>query len=147
VLARALRGFWGANPCGRRPLRQAIKHCVEHKHSDRVWYTRAGDIAKYCFSLSKGVIPGSLTPQATLFRLQLGGLDRVVELRLLAIDLRREFLRGGAVRLDPERVQLRDGGRILRGRDDMPGELVDDLRRGLGRNEEPVPAFERRGGI
>jgi allantoinase len=36
-----------------------IKHCVEHKHKDRVWYTRAGDIAKYCFSLPKGLIPGS----------------------------------------------------------------------------------------
>jgi hypothetical protein len=24
-----------------------------------VWVTRAGDIAKYCFSLPKGVIPGS----------------------------------------------------------------------------------------
>jgi hypothetical protein len=33
--------------------------CVEHKHKDRVWYTRAGDIAKYCFSLPKGLIPGS----------------------------------------------------------------------------------------
>ena len=31
---------------------------LEHKHNDRVWYTRAGDIAKYCFSLPKGVIPG-----------------------------------------------------------------------------------------
>jgi hypothetical protein len=40
-------------------LRQAIKHCVEHKGKDRVWYTRAGDIAKYCFSLPKGLIPGS----------------------------------------------------------------------------------------
>jgi hypothetical protein len=24
-----------------------------------VWYTRAGDIAQYCFGLPKGLIPGS----------------------------------------------------------------------------------------
>jgi allantoinase len=39
--------------------KRQIKHCFEHKHNDRVWYTRAGDIANYCFSLPKGVIPGS----------------------------------------------------------------------------------------
>jgi hypothetical protein len=59
VFALALHGFIVGQPFRLRPLRQAIKHCVEHKHSDRVWYTRAGDIAKYCFSLPKGVIPGS----------------------------------------------------------------------------------------
>ena len=59
VFALALHGFIVGQPFRLRPLRQAIKHCVEHKHNDRVWYTRAGDIAKYCFSLSKGVVPGS----------------------------------------------------------------------------------------
>ncbi|MGZ3290739.1 MAG: polysaccharide deacetylase family protein, partial [Xanthobacteraceae bacterium] len=58
VFALALHGFIVGQPFRLRPLRQAIKHCVEHKHNDRVWYTRAGDIAKYCFSLPKGVIPG-----------------------------------------------------------------------------------------
>jgi hypothetical protein len=28
-------------------------------HKDRVWFTRAGDIAKYCFELPKGTVPGS----------------------------------------------------------------------------------------
>jgi allantoinase len=59
VFALALHGFIVGQPFRLRPLRQAIKHCVEHKHNDRVWYTRAGDIAKYCFSLPIGVIPGS----------------------------------------------------------------------------------------
>jgi hypothetical protein len=54
-----LHGFIVGQPFRLRPVRQAIKHCVEHKHKDRVWYTRAGDIAKYCFSLPKGIIPGS----------------------------------------------------------------------------------------
>ena len=59
VFSLALHGFIVGQPFRLRPLRQAIKHCVEHKHNDRVWYTRAGDIANYCFSLPKGVIPGS----------------------------------------------------------------------------------------
>jgi allantoinase len=59
VFALALHGFIVGQPFRLRPLRQAIKHCVEHKHKDRVWYTRAADIAKYCFSLPKGLIPGS----------------------------------------------------------------------------------------
>jgi len=54
-----LHGFIVGQPFRLRPLRQAIKHCVEHKGKERVWYTRAGDIAKYCFSLEKGLIPGS----------------------------------------------------------------------------------------
>ena len=59
VFALSLHGFIVGQPFRLRPVRQAIKHCVEHKHKDRVWYTRAGDIAKYCFSLPKGLIPGS----------------------------------------------------------------------------------------
>jgi peptidoglycan/xylan/chitin deacetylase (PgdA/CDA1 family) len=59
VFALALHGFIVGQPFRLRPVREAIKHCVEHKHKDRVWYTRAGDIAKYCFSLPKGLIPGS----------------------------------------------------------------------------------------
>ena len=59
VFALALHGFIVGQPVRLRPVRQAIKHCVEHKHKDRVWYTRAGDIAKHCFSLPKGLIPGS----------------------------------------------------------------------------------------
>ena len=58
VLGLALHGFIVGQPFRLRPLRQAIKHCVD-KGKDRVWYTRAGDIAKYCFGMPKGIIPGS----------------------------------------------------------------------------------------
>jgi len=46
VFALSLHGFIVGQPFRLRPLRQAIRHCVEHKARDRVWYTRAGDIAK-----------------------------------------------------------------------------------------------------
>lgn len=59
VFALALHGFIVGQPFRLRPLRQAIKHCATHKHADQVWFTRAGDIAKYCLGLPKGLIPGS----------------------------------------------------------------------------------------
>ena len=58
VFALSLHGFIVGQPFRLRPLRQAIKHCVEHKHKDGLVHAR-GDIAKYCFALPKGVIPGS----------------------------------------------------------------------------------------
>src|SRR3984893_2582576 len=59
VFALALHGFIAGQAFRLRPLRQAIKHCVGHKGRDRVWFTRAGDIAKYCMTLPKGIVPGS----------------------------------------------------------------------------------------
>jgi peptidoglycan/xylan/chitin deacetylase (PgdA/CDA1 family) len=59
VFALALHGFIVGQPFRLRPLRQAIKHCATHKRKDRVWFTRAGDIAKHCFALPKGTVPGS----------------------------------------------------------------------------------------
>jgi hypothetical protein len=59
VFALSLHGFIVGQPFRLRPLRQAIKHCVEHKNKDRIWFTRAEDIAKYCFTLKPGLIPGS----------------------------------------------------------------------------------------
>jgi len=59
VFALSLHGFIVGQPFRLRPLRQAIKHCVTHKHASEIWFTRAGEIAKYCFSMPKGVIPGS----------------------------------------------------------------------------------------
>jgi len=59
VFALSLHGFIVGQPFRLRPLRQAIKHCVEHKAKDRVWYTRAVDIANYCFAMKPGIIPGS----------------------------------------------------------------------------------------
>ena len=59
VFALSLHGFIVGQPFRLRPLRQAIKHCVQHKLKDRIWFTRAGEIAKYCYSLKPGLIPGS----------------------------------------------------------------------------------------
>ena len=59
VFALALHGFIVGQPFRLRPLRKAIKHCVQHKLADQVWFTRAGDIAKHCFELPNGAVPGS----------------------------------------------------------------------------------------
>jgi ankyrin repeat protein len=42
-----------------RGLRRALKHCVGHPQSDRVWWTRPGEIADFCYQLPPGTIPGS----------------------------------------------------------------------------------------
>jgi len=58
VYSVSLHGFVVGQPFRVRPLRQAIEHCVNHKLKDKVWFTTAGDIANYCFSLPDGTIPG-----------------------------------------------------------------------------------------
>jgi peptidoglycan/xylan/chitin deacetylase (PgdA/CDA1 family) len=60
VFSLSLHGFIVGQPFRLRPLRQAIKHCLQHKHRDQIWFTRANDIAQYCFSLKPGFIPGSI---------------------------------------------------------------------------------------
>ena len=59
VFALSLHGFIVGQPFRMRPLQAAIEHCVRHRHADRVWFTRARDIAEYCFKLPPGIIPGS----------------------------------------------------------------------------------------
>jgi hypothetical protein len=59
VYCASLHGFIVGQPFRLRPLRKAIKHCVEHKQKDKVWFTRAGEIADYCFKLPPGIILGS----------------------------------------------------------------------------------------
>ena len=59
VFAVSLHGFILGQPFRLRPLRQAIKHCVQQKHADQIWFTRAGDIARYCMDMEPGMIPGS----------------------------------------------------------------------------------------
>jgi peptidoglycan/xylan/chitin deacetylase (PgdA/CDA1 family) len=63
VFALSLHGFIVGQPFRLRPLRQALRHCIGHPSRERVWFTRAGDIAKYCWALPPGLIPGS--PAAT----------------------------------------------------------------------------------
>ena len=57
-MAVSLHGFIVGQPFRLRPLRQALPHCVEHKLKDRVWYTRARDIARHCLAMPPGIIPG-----------------------------------------------------------------------------------------
>ena len=59
VFSLSLQGFIVGQPFRFRPLAKAIEHCVRHKDADRVWFTRAGDIADHCMSLPPGVVPGS----------------------------------------------------------------------------------------
>ena len=58
VFALALHGFIVGQPFRLRPLRKAIRHCAE-KGKDKVWFTRAGEIAKYCVTLPAGTVQGS----------------------------------------------------------------------------------------
>jgi hypothetical protein len=51
VMSVALHPFICGQPFRLRALRQALKHCLEHKHKEKVWVTRAGKIAKYCAAL------------------------------------------------------------------------------------------------
>ena len=69
-IVRLLHGFIVGQPFRLRPLRQAIKHCVEHKHAKDIWFTRAGEIYDYCAKMKPGIIPGSVeaakrTPKTT----------------------------------------------------------------------------------
>ena len=42
-----------------RGLRRALKHCLAHPQRDRVWWTRPGEVADFCYDLPAGIIPGS----------------------------------------------------------------------------------------
>ncbi|HMJ43043.1 MAG TPA: polysaccharide deacetylase family protein [Pseudolabrys sp.] len=64
VFALSLHGFIVGQPFRLRPLRQAIKHCAQHKRAKDVWFTRAGDVAKYCYEMKPGIIPGSASAAA-----------------------------------------------------------------------------------
>ena len=59
VCSISLHAYISGQPFRLRPLRKALKHIAEHEHRDRVWFTRAGEIADYCYSLPPGLIPGS----------------------------------------------------------------------------------------
>ena len=59
VFALSLHGFIVGQPFRLRPLRQALKHCLQHKNADQLWITRAGEISKFCHAMKPGIIPGS----------------------------------------------------------------------------------------
>jgi len=56
VCGIVLHGFIVGQPFRLRPLREAIKHIVDHRKD--IWLTTPGEIATYCMSLPKGTIPG-----------------------------------------------------------------------------------------
>jgi peptidoglycan/xylan/chitin deacetylase (PgdA/CDA1 family) len=51
VMPVSLHPFICGHPFRLRPLRQALKHCLEHKESEAVWFTCAGKISQYCQAL------------------------------------------------------------------------------------------------
>ncbi|MDA0983745.1 MAG: polysaccharide deacetylase family protein [Proteobacteria bacterium] len=57
VCGIVLHPFIVGQPFRLRPLREAIKHILEHRKD--IWLTMPGDIATYCMSLPKGTILGS----------------------------------------------------------------------------------------
>jgi len=57
VCSLPLHPFVVGQPFRLRPLRNALRHCLEHRHRDRVWVTRPGEIARYCQGLAPGLVP------------------------------------------------------------------------------------------
>jgi allantoinase len=53
VMSVALHPFICGQPFRLRPLRQALKHCIEHERKEKVWFTSAGKIAQYCLTLPR----------------------------------------------------------------------------------------------
>lgn len=56
VCSVPLHPFVVGQPFRMRPLRQALQHCLGHPHRDRVWITRPGEIAQYCYGLPDGIL-------------------------------------------------------------------------------------------
>ncbi|WP_346347348.1 polysaccharide deacetylase family protein [Bradyrhizobium sp. dw_411] len=58
VFALSLHAFIVGQPFRLKPLREALRHCVNHPEAGSVWFTTAGAIAKHCFDLPAGTIAG-----------------------------------------------------------------------------------------
>ena len=59
VLTLSLHPFVVGVPFRLGHLANALAHCVNHEHRDRVWWTTPGAIADFCETLPPGVVPGS----------------------------------------------------------------------------------------
>ena len=59
VMNVSIHPYVFGQPFRLRMLRQALRHCIEHPLTDRVWWVRPCDIANYCMGLPAGTIPGS----------------------------------------------------------------------------------------
>jgi allantoinase len=59
VFSAILHTFVAGQPFRLRPLRNALKHCMQHPlAAERVWYTTPGAIADYCY---EQLAPGTLS--------------------------------------------------------------------------------------
>jgi hypothetical protein len=58
VMSVSLHPFVMGQPFRLPALRKALTHCVNHPKRDRVWWTRPGEIADFCYALPPGTIPG-----------------------------------------------------------------------------------------
>ena len=56
VFSIILHPFITGQPFRLKPLRQAISYCLNHPHADRLWITKPGEIADYCYKLPDNVI-------------------------------------------------------------------------------------------
>ena len=57
VFALGLHAYVAGQPFRLHALRKALRHCLSHRHMDRVWLTRPGEIARHCRSLPQGIVP------------------------------------------------------------------------------------------
>ncbi len=57
VMSVSLHPYICGQPYRMRPLRKALAHCINHMQKERVWFTRACDIAEFCKLLPEHIIP------------------------------------------------------------------------------------------
>jgi hypothetical protein len=57
VFALGLHAYVAGQPFRVRAISRALKHCLAHKDSERVWFTRPGEIARHCMQLPDGIVP------------------------------------------------------------------------------------------
>jgi len=57
VFAIAVHPFIIGQPFRLRAFRSAVRHIMEHREA--LWITTPGEIARYCETLPKGIVPGS----------------------------------------------------------------------------------------
>lgn len=62
VFALGLHAYVAGQPFRIHAIRNALRHCITHRHAGRVWFTRPGEIARHCMQLPAGVLPLPVEP-------------------------------------------------------------------------------------
>ncbi len=57
VCALGLHAYVSGQPFRLRFMRDALRHCLSHRHIDRVWFTQPGEIARHCMLLPESIVP------------------------------------------------------------------------------------------